>query len=210
MNSLACSSEPAHSSSLALSTALAICGDERTHELVDQLSAADATLVAHGAGVAQLALALGEAHGFGGERLVTLCRAALLHDIGKRYVPREVLCKPGALQPHERQLVEAHAAVGATMLVQAELYSEALIVRNHHERWDGTGYPDRLHGDVIPLESRIILVADTFDAMTSDRAYRAAMPPAVAVAEIERAAGSQLDPASAAMVRAVVGVAAAA
>jgi HD-GYP domain-containing protein (c-di-GMP phosphodiesterase class II) len=119
-------------------------------------------------------------------------------------VPAEVLGKPGLLLPHERQLVEAHAAVGATMLIQAGLLSEALIVRNHHERWDGTGYPDRLHGEAIPLESRIILVADTFDAMTSDRAYRGAMPPAVALAEIERAAGSQLDPSGAAAARAAV------
>ena len=181
-----------------------------TRELVEQLEAADATLVAHGAGVAQLSVALGRRLGIAGERLVTLCRAALLHDIGKRYVPREVLGKPGPLLTHERQLVEAHPAVGATMLLQAGLLSEAAIVRNHHERWDGTGYPDRLHGDAIPLESRIILVADTFDAMTSDRAYRAAMPRAVALAEIERAAGSQLDPAGAALVRAAVAVRAAA
>ena len=84
------------------------------------------------------------------------------------------------------------------MLQHAGLRAEAAVVRNHHERWDGTGYPDRLHGDAIPLESRIIAVADTFDAMTSDRPYRAAIAPSVALDEIERIAGSQLDPSPAA------------
>jgi putative nucleotidyltransferase with HDIG domain len=205
MTTLACPPDPVCSSPSSLAAALARCGDACTRELLDELHAADATLVAHGAGVARFAVALGGPLGISGERLVTLCRAALLHDIGKRYVPREVLDKPGPLLTHERQLVEAHAAVGATMLQQAGLRAEAAIVRSHHERWDGAGYPDRLHGDAIPLESRIILVSDTLDAMTSDRPYRAAIPCAVAVGEIERVAGSQLDPAAAALVRDVVG-----
>ncbi len=204
MTSLAWLPDPSDSSSPAVAAALARGGDERTRELVDQLAAADATLVAHSAGVAHLSVAVGRQLGIGGERLVTLCRAALLHDVGKRYVPREVLRKPAPLLSHERQLVEAHPAVGATMLLQAGLLAEAAIVRNHHERWDGAGYPDRLHGETIPLESRIILVADTFDAMTSDRPYRAALPRAAALAEIERAAGSQLDPAGAGVARAAV------
>jgi len=203
MTSLACVPEWAPTPS-PLPAALARCGDDRTRELVGQLEAADATLVAHGAGVAQLAVGLGWRLGLGGARLVTLCRAALLHDIGKRYVPREVLDKPGPLLTHERQLVEAHPVIGATMLLQAGLRAEAAIVRNHHERWDGTGYPDRLRADAIPLESRIILVADTFDAMTSDRPYRAAMPRATVLAEMERVAGSQLDPSAAALIREAV------
>ena len=203
MTSLACVPEWVPTPS-PLPAALARCGDKRTRELVGQLQAADATLVAHGAGVAQLAVALGWRLGLGGARLVTLCRAALLHDIGKRYVPREVLGKPGPLLTHERQLVEAHPVVGATMLLQAGLPAEAAIVRNHHERWDGTGYPDRLRADAIPLESRIILVADTFDAMTSDRPYRAALPRSTVLVEMERVAGSQLDPSAAALVREAV------
>jgi diguanylate cyclase len=187
-----------------LAAALARCGDACTRDLVEQLQAADESLITHGAGVARLSVALGRRLGIAGRRLDTLCRAALLHDIGKRYVPREVLDKPGPLLGHERQLVEAHAAVGATILLQAGLHTEAAVVRNHHERWDGTGYPDRLRGDAIPLESRIIQVADTFDAMTSDRPYRAAIPRAVALAEIEEVAGSQLDPRAAALVRAAV------
>jgi putative nucleotidyltransferase with HDIG domain len=204
MTSLLCAPDPACVPSSPLAAALLHCGDDRTRELLDELEAADATLVAHGAGVARLAVRLGWRLGIGRERMGTLCRAALLHDIGKRYVPHEVLDKPGPLLAHERQLVEAHAAVGATMLLQAGLHAEAAVVRNHHERWDGAGYPDRLRGDAIPLESRIIAVADTFDAMTSDRPYRAAIPRAGALAEIERVAGSQLDPSAAALVPDVV------
>jgi putative nucleotidyltransferase with HDIG domain len=198
------------SPSSPLAAALVRCGDRCTRDLVDELQAADETLVEHGAGVAHLAVTLGWRLGLGGERLDTLCRAALLHDVGKRYVPREVLEKPGPLLTHERQLVEAHAGVGASMLQQAGLRAEAAVVRNHHERWDGTGYPDRLHGDAIPLESRIIAVADTFDAMTSDRPYRAAMPADVALDEIERVAGSQLDPSAASLVRGALAALAAA
>jgi putative nucleotidyltransferase with HDIG domain len=204
MTSLLCVPDPACEPLSPLAAALARCGDGSTLQLVEQLQAADAALLAHGAGVAELAVALGSQLWIAGERLVRLCRAALLHDIGKRYVPRDVLDKPGPLLAHERQLVEAHPAVGATMLRQAGLHTEAAIVRNHHERWDGTGYPDRLGADAIPLESRIILIADTFDAMTSDRPYRAAIPRAEAVAEIERVAGSQLDPFAAALVHKVV------
>jgi len=210
MTTLEWSPGPVRSSSSALASALACCHDERTRALVEELRAADATLVWHGAAVAQLSVAMGRRLGLVGERLVTLCRAALLHDIGKRYVPREVLIKPGPLLSHERQLVEAHAAVGATVLLQAGLLAEAAIVRNHHERWDGAGYPDRLRGEAIPLESRIMLVADTFDAMTSDRAYRAAMPPATAIDEIEHAAGTQLDPSCAAVLRSATSAVAAA
>jgi putative nucleotidyltransferase with HDIG domain len=204
MTSLLCVPDPSLALASPLVAALARCGDHRTRELVVALEAADASLVSHGAGVARLAVAIGSRLGISGDRLERLCRAALLHDTGKRYVPREVLDKPGPLLAHERQLVEAHAAVGATMLLQAGLHAEAAVVRNHHERWDGTGYPDRLRGDAIPIESRIILVADTYDAMTSDRPYRPALPRALALAEIERVAGSQLDPAAAALVRDVV------
>ena len=181
-------------SSPPLAAALVRCGDRCTRELIEELQAADEGLVEHGAGVANVAVTLGWRLGIGSERLITLCRAALLHDIGKRYVPREVLDKPGPLLTHERQLVEAHAGVGAAMLQQAGLRAEAAVVRNHHERWDGTGYPDRLHGDAIPLESRIIAVADTFDAMTSIRPYRPGVPLDDTLAELRRCSGAQFDP----------------
>jgi putative nucleotidyltransferase with HDIG domain len=177
-----------------LLTVLASSGADPTLRLARELERADDELLRHGAGVAELALLMAPRLGLADESLPGLCRAALLHDIGKRFVPNEVLGKPGALLAYERQLVEAHAGVGANMLVAAGLLSEASIVRHHHERWDGAGYPDRMHGDSIPLESRIILVADSFDAMTSDRAYRSAMRVDAALAEIELSAGTQLDP----------------
>jgi putative nucleotidyltransferase with HDIG domain len=195
---------PADPLSDALVHALATCGDRPTRELVRELAGADAPLLVHGAGVARLAVSLGRRLGVAGERLVVLCRAALLHDLGKRYVPREVLDKPGPLLAHERQLVEAHPVVGATMLLRAGLLAEAAIVRHHHERWDGRGYADHLHGEAIPLESRIISTADAYDAMTSDRPYRAAATRAAALQEIRRSAGSQLDPRCAAALGEVV------
>jgi putative nucleotidyltransferase with HDIG domain len=195
---------PADRLSDSLVHALATCGDRSTRELVRDLAGADAPLLVHGAGVARLAVSLGRRLGVAGERLVVLCRAALLHDLGKRYVPREVLDKPGPLLAHERQLVEAHPVVGATMLLRAGLLAEAAIVRHHHERWDGRGYADHLHGEAIPLESRIISTADAYDAMTSDRPYRAAATRAAALQEIRRSAGSQLDPRCAAALGEVV------
>jgi putative nucleotidyltransferase with HDIG domain len=180
--------------STPLSAALARCGDETTRNLVRELRSADAALVDHGAAVAALAVTIGMQLQLPGARLSTLCRAALLHDIGKQYVPRNVLDKPRALLAHERQVVEAHPVLGATMLLHHGLLAEASIVRHHHERWDGTGYPDRLDREAIPLESRIIVVADALDAMTTDRAYRVAMRRETALAEIRRASGSQFDP----------------
>jgi putative nucleotidyltransferase with HDIG domain len=188
----------------ALVHALATSGDSATRELVRDVAHADPDLLVHGAGVARLAVAMARVLGLAGERLVVLCRAALLHDAGKRFVPRAVLDKPGPLLAHERQLVEAHPVVGATMLLNAGLLAEASIVRHHHERWDGRGYADRLNGEAIPLESRIISAADAYDAMTSDRAYRSAMRREDALAEIDRCAGSQLDPDCATALRAVL------
>ena len=193
------------SSFTALDAALLRCDDACTRRLVRELDESDPALADHGAGVAAVAVAVGRRLQFGADRLETVCRAALLHDVGKRLVPRELLVKPGVLSAPERRVVEGHAAVGSVLLVQAGLLSEASIVRHHHERWDGTGYPDRLCGREIPLESRIILVADTFDAMTSDRPYRAALSHEDALEEIRLAAGSQLDPACVAVALEVLG-----
>ena len=178
----------------ALAAVLSRCGDPRTRALTDDMNAANSALARHGADVAALAVGLGRQLGVAEARLPPLCRAALLHDIGKRYVPRSVLDKPGPLASDERQLVEGHPALGANILARAGLLLEAVMVRHHHERWDGKGYPNRLRGEEIPLESRIILVADALDAMTSGRPYRGAMSLADALAEIRRAAGSQFDP----------------
>lgn len=194
-------------SSAALDAALLGCDDACTRRLARELDESDPALADHGAAVAAVAVAVGRRMLFGPDRLETLCRAALLHDLGKRLVPRELLLKPCALSAAERRVVEGHAGVGSLLLVQEGLLPEASIVRHHHERWDGAGYPDRLRGNEIPMESRIVLVADTFDAMTSDRPYRVALSREAALEEIRRAAGSQLDPACVAVALDVLGAA---
>jgi putative nucleotidyltransferase with HDIG domain len=121
--------------------------------------------------------------------------AALLHDIGKVAIPDDILNKPGPLTDSEWLLMKEHPVIGERILrVLPGLGSVARIVRHEHERWDGGGYPDGLAGEAIPLGSRIIIAADTYHAITSDRPYRAAKPHAVAVDELARCAGSQFDP----------------
>jgi HD-GYP domain-containing protein (c-di-GMP phosphodiesterase class II) len=128
--------------------------------------------------------------------LVELEFAARLHDVGKIRVPDEVLNKKGPLDAEEREVMRCHAAWGAETLSGVPgLEVVATLVRFHHERWDGAGYPDGLRGARIPLASRIIAVCDAFGAMTSDRPYRAGMPVAQAVAELRDGAGTQFDPA---------------
>ncbi|HZT84389.1 MAG TPA: diguanylate cyclase [Gaiellaceae bacterium] len=130
------------------------------------------------------------------EPAVELTRlAGSLHDLGKLAIPEEVLRKPEALTKPERVLLERHPEIGFRMLESLGVQPVAEWVLHHHERWDGAGYPNRLAGDQIPLGARIIFVADAYDAMTSDRAYRQAMPQRDALAELERCAGTQFDPA---------------
>jgi diguanylate cyclase (GGDEF)-like protein/putative nucleotidyltransferase with HDIG domain len=148
----------------------------------------------HSENVAAYAVALGQALGLDRERVVALRRAALLHDIGKVAVREAVLTKPSALTDAEYDAIKLHPVVGATMLTHAGLRREASWVRHHHERLDGAGYPDRLAGGDIPLEARIIFVADSFEAMTSDRPYRAGMDVEDAVAELRRCSGTQFEP----------------
>jgi len=128
------------------------------------------------------------------EREVILA-AAPVHDLGKIGTTDLVLSKPGKLTEDEREIIKAHAAEGAAILGILSMYHDAAaVVRHHHERWDGAGYPDRLAGEAIPIGSRIIAVADTYDAMTSDRVYRKALSHVVALAEIRRGSGTQFDP----------------
>ena len=121
---------------------------------------------------------------------------ALLHDVGKIAIPKEIINKPGPLTGEERRLVETHTIVGEQLLarVGGMLGEVGRIVRSCHERWDGTGYPDGLAGDRIPIVARIVACCDAFDAMTTDRSYRKALPLAAALAELERNSGSQFDP----------------
>ena len=118
-----------------------------------------------------------------------------LHDIGKLTIPDEVLLKPGRLDEHELAQIREHPEAGARMLRGVPTLAPALpCVLHHHERWDGGGYPHGLAGDAIPRTARILAVADAFDAMTSTRPYRAALPIDAALAEVARCAGTQFDP----------------
>jgi HD-GYP domain-containing protein (c-di-GMP phosphodiesterase class II) len=120
----------------------------------------------------------------------------LLHDIGKLAVPDAVLNKPGKLDDKEWELMRGHPEAGVRILAPIPFLGKALdVVRHHHERWDGCGYPDGLAGEDIPRWARIFAVVDTVDAITSDRPYRAGMPLRIALEEIGKGAGAQFDPA---------------
>jgi putative nucleotidyltransferase with HDIG domain len=130
------------------------------------------------------------------EQHATLRRGALLHDIGKIGVPDHILRKPGPLTENEWYTMKTHPDLGAKIIANIPFLQEvAVIIRAHHERWDGNGYPEGLAGGQIPLGARIFAVADSFDAMTSDRPYRRGRQLDEALAEIERCAGTQFDPA---------------
>jgi putative two-component system response regulator len=125
----------------------------------------------------------------------TIAYGALLHDVGKIGIPEAILTKPGPLDEAEWELMRRHPEIGERICRPLGAGAGFLpIIRHHHERWDGRGYPDRLAGEAIPLGARIVAVADAFDAMTHDRHYRVARSVADALAEIHAAAGNQFDP----------------
>jgi HD-GYP domain-containing protein (c-di-GMP phosphodiesterase class II) len=138
---------------------------------------------------------LGEELGLPAKRLTGLELAGLVHDVGKIQVPAEILSKPGRLTDLERALVKQHPVVGARLLDGIEFeWPIQAIIRQHHERMDGSGYPEGLKGDDILLEARIIAVADTLEAMASHRPYRPAQGIEEAAAEIREGAGTRYDP----------------
>jgi HD-GYP domain-containing protein (c-di-GMP phosphodiesterase class II) len=150
---------------------------------------------AHSDEVVQLARKVGQRMGLPQEQLGELEFAARLHDVGKIGVPDAVLRKEGPLEGAEWEIMRQHPAWGADMLCRVPgLKRISRIVRHAHERWDGDGYPDRLHRDDIPLASRIIFACDAYNAMTSDRPYRDALRPWIAVSELREGAGGQFDP----------------
>lgn len=119
----------------------------------------------------------------------------LLHDVGKVGVPESILGKDGPLTEGEWELMRQHPEIGERIVSPAEFLKPAVaVIRHHHERWDGKGYPDGLAGEDIPLPARVFTLADTFDAMTTDRPYRKAMPDEAALEEIQRCGGTQFDP----------------
>jgi hypothetical protein len=168
----------------------------RVRALVRKLDAHDGYTAGHSSEVVGWSCALGERLRLSLPDLLELELGALLHDVGKVRVPDRVLSKPGPLEPTERALVNRHPVWGAELIEQVPgLEPVATIVRFHHERWDGTGYPDGLSHDRIPIASRIVAVCDAYQAMTSARPYRQALPPAAAAHELRAGAGTQFDPA---------------
>ena len=155
----------------------------------------DPGLADHAGRVAAHAEAIAVRLGWTSTQLDTLRLGAVLHDVGKASVRDEVLSKPGALDPDELAEIRAHPVEGLWLIVGVPELAPALpYVLFHHERWDGNGYPTRRSGTDIPIEGRILAVADAFDAMTTDRPYRSAMSLDSAVDELKRGAGSQFDP----------------
>jgi HD-GYP domain-containing protein (c-di-GMP phosphodiesterase class II) len=144
--------------------------------------------------VSNLAVNLGRGLGLGEDDLDRLALAGVLHDVGKIHMDPGILGKPGPLDQSERELMERHPELGFAMTRNRLDPKIAEAILYHHERFDGTGYPFGLTADAIPILSRIVLVADAFDAMTSKRAYQPALPVDFAVHEIRQNAGTQFDP----------------
>jgi diguanylate cyclase (GGDEF)-like protein/putative nucleotidyltransferase with HDIG domain len=172
---------------------------ERSTAAMESLSATvdarDSYTAGHSRRVQQLALAIGRELGLSQMELDLLGHAALFHDIGKLAIPDAILLKPASLSADEWTLMQSHAEEGARIIDRLGFLGDAVpAIRHHHERFDGTGYPERLRGEEIPLGARIIHVADALDSMLTTRIYRPAMPADEALAELRRAASSQFCP----------------
>jgi putative two-component system response regulator len=164
--------------------------------LANAIEAREASLQGHCERLAALAVRLGAELGLGRAELENLRVGAILHDVGKIGIPDRILLKPDALDADETALMRTHTVIGDGMLEPLELLDGVRpVVRHHHERWDGTGYPDGLSGEEIPVAARIVAVADAIEAMSADRPYRRALPPADVMRELETGRGRQWDPA---------------
>lgn len=164
--------------------------------LVSAIEAKDPYTQQHSSRVTEYASAIALRMGCSREDLQRIASAAPLHDIGKIGVSDSVLNKPGRLTDEEFKHIQIHPLTGVNIVSPLGLDPEEIaVIRNHHERWDGRGYPDRLRGQDIPKLARILAVADSFDAMNSDRAYRKALPPPVCIRELKNGTGTQFDPA---------------
>ena len=176
------------------------------HVLGDIVETDDSYTGAHTRGVVQLSLEVADHLGLDQARCRTVEFAALLHDVGKIAVPKEIINKAGPLDDHEWEIIKTHTIEGQRLLDQVGGFMREVgeVVRGSHEHWDGRGYPDGLAGEQIPLEARIVSTCDAFDAMTTTRSYREAMSREDAIAELERCAGHQFDPTIVAALVAVI------
>jgi putative two-component system response regulator len=163
--------------------------------LATAIDAKDPMTEHHCARVAERAIALGSAAGLAEAAVEAIGYGAVLHDIGKIGIPEALLLKTGELTPDERAEMQRHSAIGSEILAPLRLGRiVGPVVRSHHERWDGSGYPDGLRGGAIPIGARIVAIVDAHDAMTHDRVYRPRLDPDDARRELVRCAGSQFDP----------------
>jgi putative nucleotidyltransferase with HDIG domain len=161
----------------------------------DSIESKDLYTAGHCQRVADYACTLAAELGFAGRDLTWLRMGAFLHDVGKTEVPAEILNKPGKLTDEEFDLMKRHTVAGDEIVADLNFpWDIRPVVRNHHERWDGSGYPDGIAGETIPLTARILCVADVFDALTTARSYRGAMPTSEALRIMDRDAGRILDP----------------
>lgn len=182
-------------------TALSTSYDQQMEGIVKGVIAAlelkDPYTRGHSERVAKYAMVLAKEIGtFSKDELKSFNYACLLHDIGKVNIPDSILMKPAKLTNEEYEIIKTHPVVGEEAVKNVEgLGSSLSIIRSHHERWDGKGYPDNLKGNAIPLNARITAIADAFDAMTSSRSYRGALPLEEAYNRILQGEGSQFDPA---------------
>jgi two-component system, cell cycle response regulator len=174
----------------------ASAGTQSSAVLLTALAARDPDLGAHLDGTGDLAADVAARLGLSAPEVDEVRRAAELHDVGKVAIPDAILVKPGPLDDHEWAFMRRHTIVGERILAAAPaLRRVAAYVRSSHERWDGLGYPDGLAGEAIPLGARIVCACDAYDAMRTDRPYRASVSEAEALAELRRCAGTQFDPA---------------
>jgi putative nucleotidyltransferase with HDIG domain len=165
------------------------------YAFVETLEARDAYTKQHSARVTRYAATMAKALGRSEEEIEILQVAANLHDIGKIGIPDHILLKPGRLTEEEYEVIKKHPLIGSHIIGHFDMWSkEQRVIRAHHERWDGRGYPDGLKREQIPYLARIIAIADVYDALTSDRSYRSKMPVDKAVALLRENSGSQFDP----------------
>ncbi|MBM4308174.1 MAG: response regulator [Deltaproteobacteria bacterium] len=163
--------------------------------LAGAIDAKDPYTRGHSDRVRRMSMRIGMKMGISEERLENLVFGALLHDIGKIGIRDEILQKKSSLTPEEYHTIQQHPLIGVKIVEGIDFFRDKIpLIRNHHEHYDGSGYPDGLIGEVIPLEARIIAVADSFDAMTSLRPHRRAMPVDEVVEEMENGNGKQFDP----------------
>jgi len=163
--------------------------------LAGAVDARDSYTSDHSERIARWAEAVAHVMGCGEDEVQDIRRAARLHDIGKIGIPDSILLKPMALSETEWAVMRRHPLIGAEILMSVQrMRGVATLVRHHQERWDGTGYPDALRGEEIPLGARILAVVDAYSSITDKRHYKHARTPAEAVAELRRCAGTQFDP----------------